>query len=85
MMSLSLGIMNLSLGILGMVLILIAFILDEFVKRWGQDTIFYNVLNILGGSLLVYYAWQLQGWPFLILNAVWVVVAVVKLVKIVGK
>ena len=74
--------MNLIIGIAGMVFILVAFILDEFCKHWNQDSIRYNVLNIIGSALLLWYAYSLKGWPFFILNAVWFVVALVKLVKV---
>ena len=67
------------LGIIGMVCILLAFILDEFVKCWNQNTIKYNLFNIAGSGLLIYYGVSIQGWPFVILNCVWLVVAVWKL------
>ena len=69
-------------GIGGMILILTAFILDEFIPSFNQNTWRYNALNILGSGLLAYYAFTIQGWPFLILNLVWLIVAVIKLVEI---
>ena len=75
-------IINLGVGIVGMISILVAFVLDEFYKKWNQNTVQYNVLNIIGSGFLVYYALTLKGWPFLILNIVWLVTAVVKLVQI---
>ena len=74
---------NTLVGILGMLFILTAFILDEFVKKFNQDTIQYNVSNIVGAGLLAYYAFSLSAWPFVVLNVVWVIAAVIKLVKIV--
>lgn len=76
---------NLILGSVGMLCILAAFLLDEFHKKLNQDTIPYNLLNIIGAGLLLIYALNLRGWPFVILNAIWVFAAVVKLVKIVNK
>lgn len=73
---------NLLFGIAGMILILAAFILDEFYKRWNQNTIRYNLFNLLGSGLLLYYAVTLASWPFIILNGVWLVTATVKLIKI---
>ncbi len=73
------------IGIMGMFLILLAFVLDEFYTRFNQNTVWYNVLNIIGSGLLVYYAWTLRGWPFLVLNAVWFGAAFVKLVRIIQK
>jgi len=70
------------IGIVGMVFILTAFVLDEFYKKWNQNTIQYNVLNVIGAGLLVYYAYALKAWPFMILNGVWFITAFIKLVKI---
>ena len=71
-------------GIIGMLCILVAFILDEFVKKFNQNTVQYNLLNIFGSALLLYYALILHGWPFVILNAVWLTAAFIKLSKILG-
>ena len=73
---------EIAIGITGMVSILIAFVLDEFYKDFNQDTVQYNILNMFGAALLMYYAYYLKGWPFLVLNLVWLVVAGIKLVKI---
>ncbi len=74
--------MNLAAGIGGMAFILTAFILDEFVPAFNQNTWRYNVLNILGSGLLGYYAFSLQAWPFVVLNGVWLAAAVIKLIEI---
>jgi hypothetical protein len=73
---------NLMIGIVGMSFILVAFILDEFIKKFNQNTIQYNVLNIIGAGLLTYYAFSLNSIPFMILNVVWLVVAAFKLTRI---
>ena len=70
------------IGILGMLFILIGFILDEFYKNWQQDTIRYNLVKVLGAGLLIYYAFTLDSWPFMILNGVWFLIAGFKLIKI---
>ncbi len=79
--------MNFSLviGIIGMGLILLAFILDEFVTKFNQNTLQYNFLNIFGSALLLYYALTLRGWPFVILNAVWLAAATIKLSRILAR
>jgi len=76
---------NLLIGILGMLFILTAFILDEFYKKYNQDSIFYNLMNIFGSGLLMFYAYTLKGWPFFVLNFVWFIVAGIKLVRILKK
>ena len=74
---------NTTIGIVGMCFILAAFFLDEFFKKWNINTLQYNVLNLIGAALLIYYAYSLMSWPFLILNCVWFIVAGVKLVRII--
>ena len=73
---------ELIIGIIGMVFILVSFVLDEFWKKFNQDTILYNIMNIIGSGMLIYYAWSLKGWPFFILNSVWLIAAGIKLGKI---
>ncbi len=77
--------LSLILGTLGMACILLAFIFDEFNAKYDQDTVFNNLLSIVGAGLLIYYALILKGWPFFVLNGVWLSVAAIKLVKIVKK
>ncbi len=74
--------LNLLVGIVGMFCILIAFIMDEFYKKWNQETIRYNLTNLIGAGLLIYYAYTLVSWPFMFLNAVWFIVAGYKLIKV---
>ena len=73
--------MSIVAGIIGVFCILVAFLLDEF-SRINTKTVSYNLLNILGSGLLMYYAYTLESWPFVALNAVWLVAAVIKLIKI---
>lgn len=70
---------NLLIGILGMFLILIGFILNEIFKKINSDTLSYNIINLIGAIFLIYYAYTLNSWPFLILNSVWTIVAIWKL------
>ena len=70
---------SLLIGIFGMLCILIAFYFNEFHKSWNRETVRYNILNIVGSGMLVYYAYTLISLPFMILNGVWFLVAVYKL------
>ncbi len=72
-------------GIIGTIFLLIAFILDEFVGRFNRNTVRYNLLNIFGSGMVLYYAFSLKGWPFVVLNLVWLGTAAVKLVKVLAK
>jgi hypothetical protein len=62
------------IGATGAGLILIAFILNQS-GRWNQESIWYDGVNVVGGLLLVLYAYLLGSWPFLVLNGVWTLVA----------
>lgn len=73
------------IGILGMLLVLAAFVLEEFDRKFNQETYLYNLCNIIGAGMLVYYGYVIKGWPFVFLNMVWCLAALVKLVKIFWK
>ncbi|PIN74111.1 hypothetical protein COV20_00660 [Candidatus Woesearchaeota archaeon CG10_big_fil_rev_8_21_14_0_10_45_16] len=76
---------ELAIGIVGISFILAAFILDEFLKTWNQNTIRYNLFNIVGAAFLVWYAYLLNSWPFMVLNGVWFLAAMIKLYEILKK
>lgn len=63
------------IGIFGMVLILAAFIMEDFGKfhRGGWE---YNVCNLVGSILLIIYALYNNAIVFVILNIFWAVIAV---------
>jgi len=66
-------------GIIGMIFLLTAFALNLF-KKVTQDSSIYNIFNIIGAGLLAYYAYALNSIPFLILEAIWILFAVYKLI-----
>ena len=66
------------IGIIGMLFLLSAFALNLF-KRVTQDSLIYNIFNIIGAGFLAYYAYALNSIPFLILEAIWILFAVYKL------
>ncbi len=61
-------------GISGAFIILMGFTLNELHKL-DRDSIVYDLLNLVGGILLAFYAYILSSTPFLILNVVWAIVA----------
>ncbi len=63
-----------SIGALGALLLLIAFILNE-THLWSENERRYDAMNLIGAALLVVYAWLIRSYPFLVLNAVWALVA----------
>lgn len=66
--------MDLFVGIAGAALVLIAFVLNE-LHVWNEDDLVYDLTNLIGGALLVWYSWLINSWPFAILNGVWTLVA----------
>lgn len=68
------------IGSLGASLMLLAFVMLQ-IKKWPSDGVTYDLANLLGGALLVCYAWLLRSWPFLILNGIWTLVALRDLIR----
>ncbi len=64
---------------IGMSLILIAFALNYF-KKIKRNSIEYDLLNLIGASILAFYAFTLQGWTFLVLNLIWFLIALIHLI-----
>ena len=62
------------IGVVGAGVILIAFVLNE-TKKLSSESIVYDGANFLGGVLLSIYAYQLQSYPFLVLNIIWLLVS----------
>lgn len=58
------------IGILGSTFILLAFGMNQ-VNKWKNDCLIYDLVNFLGGILLITYAILISSIPFLILNLVW--------------
>lgn len=73
--------MNLYIGILGMLLLLTAFALN-LLKVVCENSVSYILLNIFGAGISTYYAYTLDAIPFIILEAVWCLFAVYKLVAV---
>ena len=67
------------IGVIGMIFLLTAFALNLF-KKVTQDSLIYNIFNIIGAGLLAYYAYVLNSLPFLILETIWILFAVYKLI-----
>ena len=66
------------IGAIGMIFLLTAFALNLF-KKITQDSLIYNIFNIIGAGLLAYYAYALKSVPFLVLQTIWISFAVYKL------
>lgn len=62
------------IGFVGAAFILIAFFLNQ-AHKLSRDSLTYDVINFLGGGLLLIYAVLLSSLPFIILNGVWVLIS----------
>ena len=59
-----------SIGIVGATIVLVGFTLNQFGKI-SVDSKIYDSMNVVGPLFLIYYAYLLESYPFLILNTVW--------------
>jgi hypothetical protein len=69
------------IGVFGLLMILMAFAFNLF-HFLSQRSIPYNLLNILGSAMLAYYAIILSSIPFLILQIVWGLLSIIKLIHV---
>ena len=67
------------IGSLGLIFILVAFLLDEIHDI--SNTYYYNIINLVGAVMLLYYSFSLKSTPFIILQSVWGLVALVKIIE----
>jgi hypothetical protein len=69
---------------IGVSLILLAFFLSSF-KYLSDKSKFYFVLNMIGGAFACYGSILLESLPFIILEGIWSVVALIALVRLFSK
>jgi hypothetical protein len=60
------------LGILGTTLIFIGFAGNR-MRYWTASDKTYVVLNAVGSLLLIVYSYLIDSYPFIVLNAVWLI------------
>lgn len=73
--------LELSIGIAGMVIILVAYLLELFEKVSPINKL-YILANFFGAVLLIIYSWFLDSIPFIILNSVWALGALIDFIKV---
>lgn len=70
-----------TLGWIGAVLILLAYALNLFGKM-NVRSVGYNMMNIVGALGIVLASAERQSWPAATLNAIWMVIGLVGLFRI---
>lgn len=69
------------IGSIGVALLLIAFALN-LLRKLSERSIPYLLMNIVGALLAAWYAWAGGALPFVILEAVWALTALVRLIMV---
>ena len=69
------------IGIIGLIFILSAFFLN-LIHKLGAKSKIYLLMNIVGSAILSYYALFLNSMPFSILQVIWGMLALIKLIFI---
>ena len=64
----------------GVSLILIAFFLLT-LKKVDSQNVYYNLLNLIGAGLACYGSYLIKSIPFVVLEAIWSLVALYGLIK----
>ena len=72
------------IGSVGVSILLVAFLLN-LLKKIAQDSVSYVFMNLIGALLAGLASWMINYTPFIILEAVWVLVSLVSLVSILRK
>ena len=68
------------IGIIGAVVLLIAFALLELDKL-SRDKISFHILNFIGASLLLVYAFIINSYVFVALNVAWDLFSLYRIIK----
>ncbi len=69
------------LGWIGSIEVLAAYGLNSYQKIKSDSILFY-VLNLTGGLLLIVYSVYKEAFPNAFINIVWVIIAIIALLKI---
>jgi hypothetical protein len=66
---------------IGVIILLIAFLLNLYKKLPTTNKV-YGLLNFVGAAICACAAWMVKFYPFIVLESVWSLVALVSLVKV---
>jgi len=59
-------------GVFGSAMVMAAFFMKNLADL-DKGTLYDEVLNLLGSTFLIIYAWDLTAWPLFILFTIWAV------------
>ena len=69
------------IGWIGSILIILVYGLNSYQKIRSDSFLFY-LMNIIGGILLIIYSWYKDAPPNVFINAVWVLIALPAIIKL---
>ena len=72
------------IGSVGVFLLLLAFVLN-LIRVLSERSPIYLLMNIVGSGLAAWYAWASNSIPFVILEAVWGLAAMIRLLALAKK
>ncbi len=68
------------MGTIGALCVLIAFLLTNYDTYPNEKYVYDEWFNGFGALLLIWYAYVGQVWPFLVLNVIWLLWSIYKIV-----
>lgn len=72
------------IGIVGGLFIFLAFI-QVASGKWNGNSFWYEIFNLIGGILLVYYTVEKRAYTNIVLNLLWVVVALYGIMHVIER
>jgi len=69
------------LASIGVIILLIAFLLNLYKKLPAQNTR-YKLMNFIGAGICCFSSWMIKFYPFVALEAVWALVALLSLFNV---
>ena len=73
-----------SLGWIGSLLVIGAYGLNSYQKI-KSDSLIFQLMNLVGGILLIINSMYKEAYPFTFINSVWVLIAILAIFRIVSK
>ena len=72
------------LGFTGVAILLAAFLLHQ-LNKLSKDGFVYIIMNIAGAGLACYASYLIRYLPFVILEATWMIVSIIALVRMIAE